>query len=161
MKTTFSMILRQYIEEKGLNLTEYCNQLNDLGIYVSYPSLYAYYTGKNVPSYEIARKILDYQKENLNEKEIIATLKYSRDIIKQENDNDDLLNVNLKIKPEQIDARYKNSSKYLKSAITMRAEELFGKDNLVTQFSKSGKGKLSAYVAYLIKEDLKNNGYFN
>ena len=40
----------------------------------------------------------------------------------------------------------------------MRADEVFGDENLITQFSASGKRKLSAYVAYLIQKDLKENG---
>lgn len=161
--TTFSTILRQYLDEERISLREYWEQLNDLSINISYASLYAYYTGKNVPSFEMARKILNSQRENLNEKEIIELLKHSRKLIRQEKEDNKILSVNLKIKPEQVDEKFKNSPKLLKSIIEMRCEELYGDDGeeSITQLSNKGKRKMSYYIANLIKEDLKKNNYFN
>lgn len=159
--TTFSGILRQILMDEDLNLTQFHSKLSDLGLNITYPSLYAYYMGKTVPTFRCAKEILEKVKMHFETEELLDILEYSRALNKVENEDDKILHLNLKIKPEEIDERFKNSSKLLKSTIEMRSKELFGDNELVTQFSASGKRKISSYIAYLIKEDLTKNNYFN
>lgn len=95
----------------------------------------------------------------MDDEELEQVLRYSKRVQRAEKDDaNKVLNLNLKIKPELVGDSFKQNSKYLKSVIEMRADEVFGDENLITQFSASGKRKLSAYVAYLIQKDLKENG---
>ena len=160
--TTFSSLLRQILMDENLNLSQFHSKLVDLGADITYPSLYAYYMGKTVPTFSCAKEILEKEKVKVNTEDLLSILKYSRELGKVErNDEDKILHLNLKIKPEQVNKDFKNSAKLLKSTIEMRSKELFaGNEQLITQFSATGKRKISAYIAYLIKEDLNKNNYF-
>jgi len=160
VEMTFSSLLLQILQEQNLNLTELYKELNDLGFYITYPSLYGYFTGKMVPPFLKAKEILKVEKLNIDDEELARILNHSKRIQKEDYDeNEKILTINLKIKPELIDPKYTLQPKYLKSVIEMRAEEIFGNNELITQFSASGKRKLSAYIAYLIKKDLEESGF--
>lgn len=160
MDTTFRRLLIDILSDRNINLSNLYNELNDLGLNIKYSSLYSYYTGVVVPPFEIAKKILITEHVVVNDGELETILKKSKKISREERlDNDDVLNLNLKIKPELIDERYKNNSSSLRNMIEMRAEELFVDDDLIVKFSATGKRKLSAYVAYLIKKDLLKSGF--
>ena len=159
MELTFSRLIIQILQDQNLNLTQLHKELYDLGLSITYASLYGYYTGKMVPPLSKAKEILKIEKVEIDDDELIAILEQSRQVQKVENYQEDkILNLNLKIKPELVGGAYKQQAKYLKSVIEMRADELFGDENLVTQFSASGKRKISSYVAYLIKKDLEESG---
>ena len=112
-----------------------------------------------VPPFAKAKEILKTEKFEIDDEDLEAILKQSRLVQKEENSQEErILNLNLKIKPELVGSAYKQQAKYLRSVIEMRADELFGDADLVTQFSASGKRKLSSYVAYLIKKDLEESG---
>ena len=159
MELTFSRLIIQILQDQNLNLTQLYKELYDLGLNITYSSLYGYYTGKMVPPLSKAKEILKIENIEIDAEELEAILEQSKQIQKQEKSQEDkILNLNLKIKPELVDGIYKQQAKYLKSVIEMRADELFGDENLVTQFSASGKRKISLYVAYLIKKDLEESG---
>ena len=159
MELTFSRLIIQILQEQNLNLTQLYKELYDLGVKITYASLYGYYTGKMVPPFAKAKEILKTEKLEIDDEDLEAILKQSRLVQKEENSQEEkILNLNLKIKPELVGSAYKQQAKYLRSVIEMRADELFGDADLVTQFSASGKRKLSSYVAYLIKKDLEESG---
>lgn len=156
---SFSRLILQILREQNINLTKLYKDLNNLGLNITYPSLYSYFTGVVVPPFSTAKKILKIEKIEIDDEELENVLSYSKKVYKSEKDDaNKILNLNLKIKPESVDEDFKQNSKYLKSVIEMRADEVFTDENLVTQFSASGKRKMSAYVAYLIKTDLEKNG---
>ena len=156
---TFSRLILQIIRDQKINITKLHKDLYDLGTNIKYPSLYSYFTGVVVPPFSTAKKILKTERIDISDEELEYILRYSKKVQRQEKDDaNKVLNLNLKIKPELVDDDFKQNSKYLKSVIEMRADEVFTDKNLVTQFSASGKRKLSAYVAYLIQKDLKENG---
>jgi len=156
---TFSRLILQIIRDQKINLTKLHKDLYDLGVNIKYPSLYSYFTGVVVPPFSVAKKILKTERIEIDDEELEQILRHSKRIQRSEKDDaNKILNLNLKIKPELVGSDFKQNSKYLKSVIEMRADELFGDENLITQFSASGKRKLSAYVAYLIQNDLKENG---
>jgi len=160
MEITFGRIIQQILEEQNLNLTELFKELYDLGMNITYASLYSYYTGSVIPSFQTAKKILSLEKYNINDQELEEILAYSKKIFNQEKANEnELLRLHIKIKPENISKKYEHDSKTLKSIIEMRADEITGNDDLITQYTASGKRKLSSYIAYLIKKDLEDNGY--
>ena len=158
MELTFSRLILQILNEQDLNLRELYRELCDLGMNITYASLYSYFTGVVVPPYDVASELLDLENVEMEESELRNILTHSRKVMKEElHDSDRILQMNLKIKPELIGREYQKKPKYLKSVIEMRANELFGDEELITQFSASGKRKLSAYVAYLIKKDFEEN----
>jgi len=159
IELTFSRLIIQILQDQNLNLTQLYKELYDLGLNITYASLYGYYTGKMIPPFSKAKEILKIEKIEIDDAELEAILEQSRQVQKAENSQEDkILNLNLKIKPELVDGAYRQQAKYLRSVIEMRADELFGDENLVTQFSASGKRKISSYVAYLIKKDLEESG---
>lgn len=160
MEITFGRIIQQILEEQNLNLMELYKELYDLGMKITYASLYSYFTGTVIPSYQTAKKILTLEKYNISDQELEEILAYSRRIFNQEKeDENELLRLHIKIKPESISKKYEHDSKTLKSIIEMRADEITGNDDLITQYTASGKRKLSSYIAYLIKKDFEENGY--
>nr|MBQ4458676.1 hypothetical protein [Clostridia bacterium] len=160
MNLTFSALLRQILEERNINLSKLFRELFDLGMDLTYASLYSYYIGKTAPPFEVAKKIITLENLNIENDDIEKILEYSRKISKSENEEKEkILNLNLKIKPTSISKAYKNSANELRSLIEMRAKELFGDEDMVTQFSAPGRRKISAYMAYLIKKDLEENEY--
>lgn len=160
MDITFSRLISQILIEQNINLTELYKDLNNLGINITYSSLYAYFKGTNVPPISVARQILVSENICVNDNELNDILKLSKNIQKSETEDiNKTLRFNLRIKAGSINNKYELNPKLLKSVIEMRANELFGNEDLVTQYSASGKGKLSAYITYLIKNDLKKSGY--
>ena len=159
MELTFSRLILQILQEQDVNLTQLHKDLCNLGLNITYPSLYSYYTGVVIPPYSTAREILKTENMEMSEEDLKEVLAYSRKVYKDEKDDANrILNLNLKIRPESVSRNFRQNSKYLRSVIEMRADEVFGDEDLVTQFSAVGKRKLSAYVAYLINKDLKENG---
>lgn len=155
METTFRRLLIDILEDRNINLADLFNELNDLGLNITYSSLYSYYTGTVIPPFRTAKKLLKKENVILDDDELEAILDKSRKIAKSERDDaSNLLVLNLKIKPDLIDEGFKNNSSALRNIIALRAEELFVDDELMTKFAALGKRKLSAYVAYLIKKDL-------
>jgi len=157
---TFSRLILQMLRDQNINLTKLYKDLYDLGLNITYPSLYSYFTGVVVPPFSTAKKILKIEKVKMPDEELEEVLAFSKRIQKSEKDDENkILNLNLKIKPESVGIDFKQNAKYLKSVIEMRSDEVFGDENLITQFSASGKRRFSAYVAYLIQKDLKENGF--
>ncbi len=160
MDTTFRRLLIDILTDRNINLSNLYNELNDLGLNIKYSSLYSYFTGVVVPPFNVAKKILNIEHVTLNDNELEQILSRSKRVSKMERqENDDVLNLNLKIKPELIDQKYKSNSRSLRNMIEMRTEELFVDDDLQVKFSALGKRKISAYVAYLIKKDLLESGF--
>ena len=158
MEKTFSAILHRILQENNLDLKKFYNELNDVGIIVTYSSLYAYYIGTTTPPYSLAKRIIKHSKMDIQTDELEEIITNSKKQAKEYRDENKILNINAKIKPENIDVDYEQNASGLKSIIELRVDELFSKnDGLVTQIS-GGKKKLSAYVAYLIKKDLEENG---
>lgn len=156
---TFSFILKEILNEENLNLKKYCDLLNNLGLSITYPSLYAYYNGVTTPSFLTAKRILKLSKYKINDDELEQILDFSKKSIKADNsENSRILNLNLKIKPKQISEKYEFQPSTLKSLIDVRSRELFTtNEKLMKQFDVDGRSKLSAYIAYLIKKDLEEN----
>lgn len=160
MNVTYSTLLTQILQEQDINLANLHNELCDLGMKITYASLYSYFNGAVIPPYSVAKEILRLEKINIDSEELEAILDYSKKVAKQERSDDGkILNLNLKIKPEYIDLSYKKNAQGLKNIIEMRAEELFGNEELMSTFQAGGKRKLSAYVAYLIKKDLEDSDF--
>ena len=160
MDTTFRRLLIDILTDRNINLSNLYNELNDLGLNIKYSSLYSYFIGVVVPPFNVAKKILNIEHVTLNDNELEQILSRSKRVSKMERqENDDVLNLNLKIKPELIDQKYKSNSRSLRNMIEMRTEELFVDDDLQVKFSALGKRKISAYVAYLIKKDLLESGF--
>lgn len=160
MNTTFNTILHRILQERDINLTRLYKDLCDLGMNITYASLYAYYTGTTVPTYSTAKKILKLVKYTVTNDELETVLEYSKKVSKAEKDDDNnVLYLNLKIKPKNISSEYMNDAKALRTIIEMRADELFGKDDEISQLSAGGKRKLSAYISYLVKKDLEESKF--
>lgn len=160
MNTTFDTLLHRYLQERDINLTRYYKELNDLGLNITYASLYAYYTGTSIPQYSTARKILKLSRMNIANEELEQILEYSKKVNKEEKtDLNNELHINLKIKPKNVDKNFANNAKGLKTIIEMRADELFGKDDEITSATAGGKRKISSYLSYLIKRDLIESGF--
>ena len=58
MELTFSRLIIQILQDQNLNLTQLHKELYDLGLNITYASLYGYYTGKMVPPFSKAKEIL-------------------------------------------------------------------------------------------------------
>lgn len=160
IRETYSTLLRQILEDQNINLKELHADLLNLDIDITYPSLYGYLTGKTVPAFELAKEILAKENYVIDDADLISTLKYSRKKWKEAQQGEDsVLDIHMKIKPETIDKTFMNNTAALKSALEMRAEELFTDTELVTQFTASGKRKLGAYLAYLVRKDLIENDF--
>lgn len=161
MEQTFSRIIHDICNDKGFSLKDLYRDLYDLDVNITYSSLYSYSSGSVIPPYSIAKEILKKEDYLLESEELEEILNYSKKVFQQEKSDDNkTLYLNLKIKPKNISKQFINNADGLKSVIEMRAEELFaGQEELITMFSANGKRKLSAYVAYLIKEDLIRNKF--
>lgn len=160
MNTTFDTLIHRILQERDINLTKLYKELADLGLNITYPSLYAYYTGTTVPPYSMAKQILKLARYQLSNDDLEQVLAYSKKVNKAENkEKNNELHINLKIKPKNIHSDYKNNADGLKTIIEMRADELFGNDDEISSASAGGKRKISSYLSYLIKKDLEENGF--
>ncbi len=158
VKTTFSRLIQQILDENNINLTELATELYDLGLDIKYSALYSYYSGSSVPPFRTANKILTSERIFINDNELDEILAYSSKISKTENIyKDRILRLDVKIKPEVISKEFENNPDGLRNIIDLRSNELFGDDDLITKYSVSGKRKLGAYISYLIKKDLIEN----
>lgn len=159
VKTTFSRLIQQILDENNINLSELSTELYDLGLNITYSALYSYYSGSSVPPFRTANKILKSERVFINDKELDEILTYSSKISKTENIyKDRILRLDVKIKPEVISKEFENNPNGLRSIIDLRSNELFGDEDLITKYSVNGKRKLGAYISYLIKKDLIENG---
>lgn len=155
---TFNRILSQILEDEELNLTQYCKEINDLGVNITYPCLYSYYCGYTVPGFSKAKKILKASKIKYSNEELEEILEYSKKISTENNSEESrVMTLTLKIKPKLISKNFESNPLGLKSIIKLRSNELFSDKDLLTQFSAENKNKLSSYIAYLIKKDLIEN----
>ena len=145
MNTTFARILQQILDEQNVNLTILADELYSLGLNITYSALYSYYSSTCVPPFSTAKKILHFCKIEISDKELENIYK------------DRIMRIDVKIKPEIISQKYKYNPEGLKNIIEMRADEIFGDEELVTNYSANGKRKLGAYISYLIKKDLLEN----
>ena len=160
METTFYTLIHRILQDRDMNLTRFYKELADLGLNITYPSLYAYYTGTTVPPYSMAKKILKLARVQISNDELEQILEYSKKAYRDEKtENNNELHINLKIKPKNINEDYKNNADGLKTIMEMRADELFGKDDEISRASSGGKRKISSYISYLIKKDLEENGF--
>ena len=158
METTFSALLHRILQENDISLMRLYKDLYDTGMSITYPSLYAYYTGTTTPPYSVAKKIIKFAKMAISNEELEEILSYSKITTKNEkDDSNSLLNMNIKIRPKIISMDYEQNASALKTIIELRADELFGKENEIVPLSSNNKKQISAYVAYLIKKDLKEN----
>ena len=159
-KETYSTLLRQILEDQNYTLRDLHEELLNLDYEITYASLYSYLTGKTVPSFDIAKSILEKERYEIEEDELRETLVFSKKKWKENQQEDsNLLNMHVKIKPGTIAPSFQNNAETLKSTIEMRAEELFSDSDMITQFTAGGKRKISAYIAYLIKKDLMENDF--
>ena len=95
MEQTFSRLIIQILQDQNLNLTQLYKELYDLGLNITYASLYGYYTGKMVPPLSKAKEILKTEKIEIEDEELEAILEQSRQVQKQENSQEDkILNLN-------------------------------------------------------------------
>lgn len=158
MNTTFARILQQILDEQNVNLTILADELYSLGLNITYSALYSYYSSTCVPPFSTAKKILHFCKIEISDKELENILEVSKKIARNENIyKDRIMRIDVKIKPEIISQKYKYNPEGLKNIIEMRADEIFGDEELVTNYSANGKRKLGAYISYLIKKDLLEN----
>ena len=111
MNTTFDTLIHKILQERDINLTKFYKELADLGLNITYPSLYAYYTGTTVPPYSMAKQILKLARFQLSSDDLEQVLAYSKKINKAENrEKNNELHINLKIKPKNIHSDYKNNA---------------------------------------------------
>lgn len=159
IKITFSRLIQQILDEQNMNLTTLATELYDLGVDITYSALYSYYSGTSVPPIKMAKDILKTEKIYFKESELEEILEYSKKISRNENIyKDRILRIDVKIKPEVISKDFQHNPSSLRNIIDIRTNELFGDNDLITQFSANGKRKLGAYISYLIKKDLIENG---
>lgn len=157
-KVTFSTVLREIMFDEDMNLKEFYNQINNLNLKIGYTTLYNYYSGITVPSVTIAKNILKKAHYNISDIELEELLEYSKQFNQNEgNDNKKILRLNLKIKPDLISKEYEMKPEALRTVIELRSKELFTNKEFMRMFDVDGKGKISAYIAYLIKKDLEEN----
>lgn len=156
MANTFGYLIDRLLSDRDISLTYLHRELNNLGVNVTYPSLYSYLNLTHCPSNEIAKKIVRCEKLSISDSELAEILEATRQSIKEIKEETELneLVVNLKIKPEQIDDRYKNNSFLLKKDIKERINELMP-DKKINKQNKDLEN-ISAYVTYLIKKDLND-----
>ena len=158
METTFSAILHRILQENDISLMRLYKDLYDVGMNITYPSLYAYYTGVTTPPYSVAKKIVKHAKMSISNEELEDIINYTKATTKAEKDSSNsLLNMNIKIRPKIISEEFEQNASALKTIIELRTEELFSKENEIVPLASSGKKQISAYIAYLIKKDLKEN----
>lgn len=159
MNTTFATLLQQILNEQELNLTELSTLLYNLGLNITYSALYSYYSSSSVPPFVSAKKILNLCKIKISDKELEDVLETSKKVSRNENIyKDRIMRLDVKIKPESISKEYSRNPEGLRNLIDLRSEELFTDDELITKYSAMGKRKLGAYISYLIKKDLIENG---
>lgn len=152
-------MIQQILDEQNINLTNLATELYDLGVNITYSALYSYYSGSSVPPIKMAKDILKTEKIYFKESELEEILEYSKKISRNENIyKDRILRIDVKIKPEVISKEFQHNPNSLRNIIDIRTNELFGDNDLITQFSANGKRKLGAYISYLIKKDLYENG---
>lgn len=153
---TFNRILSQILEDEELNLSEYFKELFNLGVDITYPCLYSYYCGYTVPGFSKAKKILKASRVVYSNDELEQILEYSKKISSENNLEDPkIMTLTLKIKPELVSNNLTPST--LKNIMNLRANELFNKEGSTIDFQSDKKGKLSTYIAYLVKKDLEEN----
>lgn len=156
--TTFSRLLQQILDDQNINLTDLSNILYNLGLDITYSALYSYYSGVCVPPFSTAKKILGLCNASMEDKTLEGVLNKSKEVSRNENvSKEKIMRIDVKIKPESISKNYIRNPTALRSLIDLRAEELFSDDELNTKYMATGKRKLGAYIAYLIKKDLIEN----
>lgn len=157
--TTFSRLLQQILDDQNINLTDLSNILYNLGLDITYSALYSYYSGVCVPPFSTAKKILSLCNAGMEDKVLEEVLSKSKEVARDENINKErIMRIDVKIKPETISRGYTKNPMGLRNILDLRAEELFADDELNTKYMAIGKRKLGAYIAYLIKKDLIENG---
>lgn len=158
MNETFYLLLNEYARNNGISVRQLHRNLLLKGINITYSCLYAYFIGTICPPFEKAKKLCIALGLGLSDDEIEKILEASREYIKNNYQDIKIMNVNLKIRPETISKKYSKDVNGLKNVIEMRANELFTDEDLLSIFDAQNKRKTSAYVAYLIEKDLKENG---
>ena len=78
MNTTFDTLIHRILQERNINLTKFYKELADLGLNITYPSLYAYYTGTTVPPYSMAKRILKLARSQVSNEDLEQILEYSK-----------------------------------------------------------------------------------
>ena len=158
MNITFATLIQQILDEQDINLTELSNLLYNLGLNITYSALYSYYSNSSVPPFETARKILKLCKVETDREDLEQILLTSKEVSKNESIyKERIMRLDVKIKPENISKDFAKNPDGLRNLIDLRAEELFGNEELTMKYSAVGKRKLGAYISYLIKKDLTEN----
>lgn len=160
MRITFRQLLNRLLRDRDINLTRLFKELNHIGIKITYPSLYSYYTGIAVPQFNIAKKIVEAENLSVDDSELELILEESRRVIKElKEEDEEILKFNIKIRPWTVDSKYSNNSTGLKDDIKVRINELYGKKDEIDYTTVDNLKKMSSYIAYLIRKDLLENNF--
>lgn len=144
-----------------MNVKELYTKLKKSKMSITYSTLYLYCNGAVVPPYEVWQELNRKMGLNLTSVELQEMFEDSRQIQKEDNhENKQIYNLNTKIKPSIVNQKYKGNVELLKMEVERRADEVFSNQQLINKFKVKSDRKTSAYIAYLIEKDLKENGYF-
>ena len=150
--TTFSNILCQLMEKLELNTKQMhlkvLKKSEENGDYntISYPAFASYVNFRSVPNFERASLILDVLNYEISADDLVKVLDYSKKELKKMQTDKKEVYFGMRINPKMISDTCTASQ--LEMAMRTRAEEVC-----------NGKSNLNQYVIYLIKEDLKKNGF--
>lgn len=148
---TYSVLLKQIMKEKNMDLRSYHRELEYLDIDINYKSLSCYCNGTRVPPFDKAKEILskeNYEIEDNELKQILAESRKQR--LETVKDDPSIVNIQVSINTENIDKSYEKKSDKLRLDLNRRIEELF--------IDEEKKG-MSRYITYLIKKDLMENDF--
>lgn len=160
LNIAFSDILTRILSDKDVNLTELHKELLNLGLDITYSSLYTYYNGTAVPRYSMAKKLLKLERYSIKDEDLEDVLEISKKIVKEKRDDvRDILPMYLKIRPEEIHKKYRGNPLALKEDLRVRINEEFNEEDKIELTSMNNLKKFSAYVTKLIKKDLESNGF--
>ena len=149
-------ILNQAAKDKGQSLLKIHSNLQASGMKITYASFYTYCTGATIPPYEIWVELNQRLKLNLKNEQLLEIFNNSKKIAKENNRTTTCM-VNLHLRTDTINKKYKNNDDKFKMDLEKRANETFTDPELAERFKVRGERNISAYIAYLIDKDFKEN----
>lgn len=145
--TTFSMLLTQIMEASDIRFVRDAYKIiSEKRVDISYPTFANYKSFNTVPSYNIARQILDALGYSVSDEELVDILDYSNKELKSIRDyGKKTMQRGISLIPSYFGEDLNADT--LQSLIEVRVHDLFGEN-----------GNVNHYINQLIKTDLIRHG---
>lgn len=155
-ENTIMAILTQAAKDKGQSLLQFHKGLTSTGMKITYASFYSYCSGTIIPPFEVWAELNQKLKLGLKNDQLLEIFNDSKLVAKESNKLTTCV-INLHLRTETIDKKYRNNDDKFKLDLEKRANETFMDQLLADKFKVKGDRKTSAYIAYLIDKDFKEN----